>query len=329
MKNRIGRSVIVAVGITTLCLVPIRSARAQSDDDAKQRAIEAETAKLKAAGPQRDHDEDAAHYSKIADARRAKAAAEMKEAAAAPTPHTADGHPDLNGIWVSPGGGELPAVISADGKERKVLFAPLDDNGTKPRDPVPQMGPNQPSYKAEFQAKVKDFWFDVNHNDPTAFTCKNPGVPRIGPPDEIVETAKQVVLLYKQGTAGGNPSSTFRTIPTDGRAHRTDVDPSAMGDSVGHWDGDTLVIDVNSLSDDTWLSEYGTFHSEATHVIERINRHGNLLQYSATVEDPNVLAKPWMTTPVNRLLAGPDVQLDGDFPCVDNDSEHLTGLIHH
>jgi hypothetical protein len=329
MKSTTVRGGILTVIAMVLYVAPMPAAAQEPQDAAKQRAIEAEAAKLKAAGPQRDHDEDAANWAKIAAERRAKAAAELKAASAAPTPHTPDGHPDLNGMWVSPGGGGNFAVVSADGKERKVLFSPLDDGGNKARDPVPPMGPNQPSYKAEYQTAVQTNWFDTNHHDPTAFVCKNPGVPRIGAPDDIVQTPGQVVLLYRQGTAGGNPSSTFRIVHTDGRLHRTDVDPSAMGDSVGHWDGDTLVIDVTSLSDDTWLSEYGTIHSERTHVIERFTRKGNTLEYSATVDDPAVLTKPWTTTPVTRLLAGPDVNIDGDFPCVDNDSAHLTGLIHH
>jgi hypothetical protein len=333
MKNNFGKCMIATVlAMAVLCLVPTRTVAQQSgqqdDAAAKQRAIEEEAAKLKAAGPQRDHDEDAANWTRIAAERKAKAAAALKAASDAPTPRNADGHPDLNGMWVSPGGGNF-AVVSADGKDRKVLFSPLDENGTKARDPVPQAPPNQPSYKPEFVAKVQNNWFDTNHNDPTAFVCKNPGVPRLGPPDDIVQTPGQVVLLYKQGTAGGNPFSTFRIVHTDGRPHRTDVDPSAMGDAVGHWDGATLVIDVTNLTDDTWLSEYGTLHSEGTHVIERMTRKGNTLEYIATVDDPTVLTKPWTTTPVTRLLAGPDVEIDGDFPCVDNDSAHLTGLIHH
>jgi len=330
MKAWISYTFVAATLVMCVSSKPTAAQEKQQDDEARRRAIEAETAKLKAAGPQRDHDIDSTYYAKIVAESRAKAAAALKAALAKPTPHTADGHANLVGVWVSPGGGSLPAIVSEDGKNRKVLFAPLDDGGTKPRDPVPPMGPNQPSYKPEYQAKVQAFWFDVNHNDPTAFTCKNPGVPRIGPPDQIVETpGQQVVLLYRQGTAGGNPNSTFRVVPTDGRSHRTGLDPSAMGDSIGHWEGETLVVDVTRLDDETWLSGYGTLHSDVTHVIERLTRKGDTLQYEATVEDPKVLTKPWTTTVVTRVLGGPDDALPPDVPCVDNDSEHLTGLIHH
>jgi len=311
------------------CMMPIFAAAQEQPSltDKQKRAIAEETAKLKAAGPQRDRDDDAAYYAKVQAEGRARAAAAMQAALAKPTPHTADGKPDLNGIWITGAGFTFPAIISADGKTRKVLFRPRDDDATV-RDVVPPMGPNQPSYKAEYQAKVNANWFDQNHTDPTAFNCRAPGVPRMGEPSQIIQTPGQVVLLYHQ-------EPKFRVIYTDGRAHRTDVDPSAQGDSVGHWEGDTLVIDVTLLTDDTWLSSYGTLHSDETHVIERLTRKGDALSYSATVEDPKVLTKPWTTGTVARVLGGKDDALENDFPCVDTvidgvpDSAHVTGLIHH
>ena len=284
--------------------------------------------------PQRPHlddpnyyDRDAAHDAPYAVKARAeakeKADSMMKAALAKPTPHTLDGHPDLNGIWIIAGAG-LPVIISPDGKDRKVLFGPFPDG--KPRPVVPPMPPNQPSYKPELQAKVQQLWIDQTHQDPTAYTCKEPGVPRMGPPNQIVQTPGQVVLLYQQGRAGGIPGNTFRVIPTDGRAHRTDVDPSPVGDSIGRWEGDTLVVDVTRLDDTTWLSQYGTFHSESMHVIERFTRKGDTLAYTATVEDPVVLTKPWTTTPAIRVLGGRDDAIVNDVPCIDNDSEHLVGL---
>ena len=144
----------------------------------------------------------------------------------------------------------------------------------------------------------------------------------------IVQTPGQVVLLYKQGLAGGNPVSTFRIVPTDGRPHRTDVDQSVMGDSVGHFEGDSLIIDVTRFDDSTWFARWGDFHTEAMHVVERITRKGNTFEYVSTVEDPNVLAKPWTSKPVLRILGGKDDLPGPDVPCVDNDSEHLQGKEH-
>ena len=97
--------------------------------------------------------------------------------------------------------------------------------------------------------------------------CIPNGVPRSGAPRQIVQTPKLIVFMYQDDIARADS----RLIPTDGRPHRTDVDPSYNGDSIGHWEGDTLVVDVNQLSDETWLSrgridQYGSgyFHSDAT-----------------------------------------------------------------
>ena len=115
-----------------------------------------------------------------------------------------------------------------------------------------------------------------------------------------------------------------RVIPSDGRPHHTDLDPSYMGDSVGHWDGDTLVVDSIGFKDETWLAaDKGYFHSEALHVIERISREGNLLHYAVTVEDPQVLTKPWVVNPRTIKLAGPDNALPEADPCHDLDEPHM------
>jgi hypothetical protein len=254
---------------------------------------------------------------------KAKKDAAMNAALAKPTPHVS-GHVDLTGIWISVDEG-LPVAISADGKERRVVF-PAFEKG-KPE--TPKLPPNQPVYKPEFQAKVNKYRDDPNHYDPTGYKCLPPGVPRMGVPNQIVETPGQVVLLYQQGLAGGIPDNTFRVIPTDGRPHRTGIDPSALGDSIGKWEGDSLVIDVNHLSDETWLSGNGTLHTEDARITERLTRKGNTLEYTATVDDPAVLAKPWTSTRVIRVLGdSKENAIENPVPCVDNDSKHLVGTEH-
>src|SRR5207249_695978 len=85
---------------------------------------------------------------------------------------------------------------------------------------------------------------------------------------------------------------TFRIIPTDGSPHPVDPDPSWLGDSVGHWEGDTLVVDTVGFNDKTELQ--GFRHTESLHMVERFRRTDfNTLQYEATIEDPNVFEKPW------------------------------------
>ena len=120
----------------------------------------------------------------------------------------------------------------------------------------------------------------------------------------------------------------YRVIPTDGRQHRTDLEPSYLGDSVGHWEGDALVVDVVGFNDLTWFESDGRFHSEAMHVIERFTRDGDLLKYEVTVEDPNVLTKPWTMNP--RLLKlDPTALLTEDPPCIERDAPHMVTNEHH
>ena len=136
----------------------------------------------------------------------------------------------------------------------------------------------------------------------------------MGAPAYIVQTPGQVILLYR-----GSPYATYRIIPTDGRPHRkidTDFDPGPMGDPVGHWEGDTLVIDVIGFDDSTWFGRDGYFHTDAMHVTERLTRKGDTLDYSATVDDPNVLTKPFKLNPTTLKPGNPgDIMYNDETPC--------------
>jgi hypothetical protein len=187
-----------------------------------------------------------------------------------------------------------------------------------------RLAARRPEYKPEFQEKVKAMVLDPQHSDPTTYRCMQPGVPRIGPPTYILQTPTQVFLLYSQRSTT-RPSSTFRVVPIDGLSHPKSLDPSPNGDSVGHWEGDTLVVDVTNLDDSTWISGDGTFHSLAMHVTERFTRTGDTLQYSAKVEDSKVLAKPFDVTPKPTMLkiGGPDDTPEPDYPCQQSDIDHF------
>ena len=186
-----------------------------------------------------------------------------------------------------------------------------------------QKDPNAPPYKPELLAKVKDLASHSIDTDPT-WHCIPEGVPRLGAPQQIVQTPKLIVFFYQTES----PKLDSRLVPIDGRPHRTDVDPSYEGDSIGHWEGDTLVVDVNQLSDETWLpkggfDQYGSgyFHSDALHVIERITRKGDTLTWEATVEDPKVLTKPWVMTPQTKVLSR-----DMVYPqpvCEEREAKHM------
>jgi len=254
---------------------------------------------------------------------------DLKALAAKPTPKTADGHPDLSGRWliaeqahIDVGGAPIGIV---NGKEHILAFGkPLP--GETDNDAVQTDNPasgedrrkareaiNKPDYKPEFQAKVDAMGKDPNHNDPTTYSCQPGGVPRMGAPAMITQTPGLVVFLYRS-----SPYSTFRVIPTDGRPHRTgnDYDPNIMGDPVGHWEGDTLVIETTGFDDYTWFGQDGYFHTDAMRVIERFTRKGETLEYTATVEDPNVLAKPYNLNPATLKLGGSkDILYNDDYPC--------------
>jgi hypothetical protein len=257
--------------------------------------------------------------------------AALKAASAKPTPHAADGHPDLNGYWDFP---EFDVSAHRDSQGNFYIDVPPAKGGTLPKLDASlseqlkhQVDPNPPPYKPEALAKVKELASDTVHTDP-AFHCKPLGVPRAGSPRQIVQTPKLTVILYQIDAGDGDQPGSYRLVPTDGRPHRTDVDPSYFGDSIGHWEGDTLVIDVTHFNDDTWLAGIpgsqggsGYFHTEALHVVERLTRKGYTLRWEATVEDPNVLSKPWVMTPRTVILT--DTMLYEEPICEDRETGHI------
>jgi hypothetical protein len=265
------------------------------------------------------------------------AGAEIKAAAAKPTPRTHDGHPDLSGYWTYPD--LIPKSAHLDANGDFVINVPRasgGDAGAAPERPQAPRGiQNPPIYKPELLAKVKELASDEIHNDP-AFHCIPDGVPRLGPPRQIVQSPKVTVLIY-QVDGGPGDQNDFRLVPTNGRPHRTDVDPSYDGDAIGRWEGDALVIDVNQLTDQTWLAGEGAegyrglglgqggsgyFHSDVTHVIERLTRKGEALRWEATVEDPKVLTKPWVMTPQSEILT--DGMVYQQPICEERETEHIT-----
>lgn len=233
--------------------------------------------------------------------------------AAAKVPRLADGHPDLNGTWDN--GGGIDFIKPQTLPDGSVCVAGC---GGKPPDMPP---PNLPMYKPEYQAKVADLKKQQVKLDP-ALSCKPPGLPRIGPPDKIVQIPGQVVFLYDDING-----SFFRIIPTDGRRHREDVDESYFGDAVGRWEGDTLVVDTVNFNDDSWLTDNGAFHTTALHVTERLRRTGNTIEYRAVAEDPKVLTKPYELRP--RILQLTDMELAETPPCREQDLKHMVDESHH
>ena len=127
--------------------------------------------------------------------------------------------------------------------------------------------------------------------------CYMPGVPRatyMPFPFQIIQGTSKIVIAYPFASAS-------RLIHMDKSVGESPVE-SWMGWSIARWEGDTLVVDVTSLIDQTWFDRAGNFHSEALHVTERYTPTGpNLIQYEATIEDPKVFTRPWkMSMPLYR-----------------------------
>jgi len=283
----------------------------------------------------------------------------VKQAATAPTPRTPDGHPDLTGLWngllVSPENvsqlardtsNELWNVgidVGADGA-RDVnsgavieMFSPAAHIGNvkdteRANSLGRRMGSDKPLYKPEYWARVQEFDANSNENDP-AFHCMAAGVPRIGIPNQIGQSPTRLILIYPGQGGLLATQTTYRIIPTDGRKHTPldDLDGTWNGEGVGHWEGDTMVIDTIGFNSSTYLDQVGGyFHSENMHVIERIQRVGNTLSWQATVDDPDVLLKPWTTVKRTWMLnPDPNAVLAESMPCSERDFAHTVTKEHH
>lgn len=138
-------------------------------------------------------------------------------------------------------------------------------------------------------------------------------------PVQIVQTPKRVVILYESWHE-------FRSIPADGIDHSITSDPTWLGTSVGHWDGDTFVVDVTKMNDKTALDTVGHPHSDQLHLTERFRRTGPAtMSYEVTVDDPKTYTAPWTQSRVFRLQPGLELM---EYVCLENekDRKHLIGI---
>jgi hypothetical protein len=257
------------------------------------------------------------------------------------TPHAGDGKPDLSGMWNGRNGGggggggfqgELTALTPFPSRRCAPNQVGCGDqtNQTVDGEFTGRFEANRPLYKPEYWDKVQQLDRDTNSKDPI-FQCQPYGVPRVGPPTKIVQTGNEVILFYAAGAAGTQPND-FRIIPIDGRRHDPvrALDVTYYGDSVGTWNGDTLVVDSVGFNDITWMDKGGYFHSDLMHVIEKFHRDGNTLTYSVTVDDPQVLLKPWEMTPkVLKLNTDPDATIHEGDPCRDYDQSNMSTRVRH
>jgi len=242
-------------------------------------------------------------------------------AALAETSRDADGHPVLTGVWVATGGG-LGYTTDADGNAALTLRGRKGstinferDSGigqrVRPRD-------DRPWYRPDVWDRVQ--FNDVHgHNrlapDPT-FQCMPAGVPRIGFPREIAQTNENsLAFLYNLHQ---------RHVYIDGRPHPPIEEwiGTWFGHSVGHWEGDTLVISTVDFNGQEWIGWPGWYTSPDKEVIERITRIGNTVRWEATVHDPSMFLKPYEMRPIVREFnTDPTAELPEPLPCLERDLE--------
>jgi len=208
-----------------------------------------------------------------------------------PTPHFADGTVDLSGVWN--GGGPIGDIAQGLPKGEKVPMTPEAEKIFKTR-----------------QSK----------DDPEA-NCLPTGVPRVAPyPWRIVQTPTHVFILFE-----GNIHS-FRQIFVDGRKHQADPNPTWYGDSIGHYEGDTLVVDTVGYNDRSWFDFAGHPHTEQLHTIERYTRKDlGTLNVQTEIIDPGAYSKPFTLNFTANLRPKEEIM---EYICQEDqkDAKHLIGF---
>jgi hypothetical protein len=243
-------------------------------------------------------------------------------------PRADGGYPDLNGIWQSMNEADYDLdahMAKAAMALRPGPFGPVPAAQVLALGAVGAVPPGlgvvqggEIPYKPEMLARKKENQENWLTRDPE-IKCYLPGIPRanyIAQPFQIFENAKQIFIAYQFAGAVRN---IFLKDPGP-----APVD-SWMGQSVGHWEGETLVIDVTGFNDQTWFDRAGNFHSDALHVVERYTRTGpDVITYEATIEDPKVFTRPWkILMPLYRRQEK-NMQLL-DFKCVEFVEELMYG----
>jgi hypothetical protein len=243
-------------------------------------------------------------------------------------PRTPDGKPDLNGIWqvLNEANYDIemhsarPAMALRPGPYGPVPASAVLQLGVVASVP-PGMGVVEGGalpYRPEALQKRKQNQENWLTSDPE-IKCYLPGVPRatyMPYPFQIVQSGSAIFIAYEYAGAVRN---LFLKDPGP-----PPVD-SWMGQSVAHWEGETLVVDVKGFNDQSWFDRSGNFHSDKLHVIERYTRTSpDVITYEATVEDPDVFTRPWkMSMPLYRRQEK-NAQLM-DFKCVEFVEELMYG----
>jgi hypothetical protein len=237
---------------------------------------------------------------------------------AAPQPsytglRTADRKPDIGGIWqaMNTANWDLSPHIAMSGS-----IASQGAQGAEPGGMGVVEGGTIPYLPEALKTRAENY--KKRFTDDPEIKCYMPGVPRavyMPFPFQIVQSSKVILVSYE--FAASSRTIFLGAAPA--------ADESWMGTSAGHWEGDTLVVDVTGLIDRTWFDRAGDFHSDALHVVERytpVTR--DVMQYEATLTDPKVFSRPWkISMPLYRHLE-PNARLM-EFRCAEFAEELLYG----
>ncbi len=224
-----------------------------------------------------------------------------------PAPRLPDGKPDLgNGL----GAWNPRTVANLAGTGRQ----------GPGRSPVANRLPEVP-FLPEAKAAFEQAQENLGREDPEA-RCLPPGIPRmyITPfPFQIYQLPDRVLFIF-EGAA-----HVWRIVYMDGRPHTEDPNPTYLGESIGHWDGDTLVVDTIGFNTNTWLDQDGHPHTEQLHTIERFTRTNEMtLHYEFTIDDPGAYSEAWGNSVEIPWAPGGELL---EYICQENnaDVQHLVG----
>jgi len=215
--------------------------------------------------------------------------------AAEKLPRLANGKPDFSGIWQTTSAADYDLEPHSNRKDAPPGAGIVDGNV------IPYLPKALEQKKANFENRETD--------DPRVkgYTL---GVPRgiyYPEPFQIFQRADDLNLVFQFGNS-------VRTIHTNGTDHPQDPLDWWLGDSRGHWEGDTLVVDVKNFNDKTWLDRAGNFHSDELHVVEYWKfLDANTVEYKATIEDPKTFSRPWNLSAILYRHREKNFQLIEDY----------------
>jgi len=229
-------------------------------------------------------------------------------------PRTADGKPDLNGVWQAMN----TANWDLQGHEAQAgIVVALGAEGAEPGGQSVVEGGVIPYLPAAAAQKKKNH--ENRLTEDPEIKCYLPGVPRatyMPYPFQIIQNPHSMMIAYEYASGYRN---IFLKDPGE-----APVD-SWMGQSYGRWDGDTFVVDVTGQNDQSWFDRSGNFHSDQLHVVERYAlAKPDVINYEATIEDPAVFSRPWkISMPLYRHLER-NARLE-EFKCVEFAEEFMYG----